>query len=56
MDSNNSYGVVENKTETKIHDFDVALIDKQIEIKSIEKALAKISITDADVVVSGGKV
>ena len=53
--SNNSYGVVENKTETKIHDFDVALIDKQIEIKSIEKASGKISIADADVVVSGGR-
>ena len=53
--SNNSFGIVENKTKIKIHDFSPNLIDKQIEIKSVEKNSGKISIADADVVVSGGR-
>ncbi len=55
--SNNSYGIVENKTTISVEDFSVSLNDSDFSTKSIEvdKVIGKATIADADIVVSGGR-
>ena len=55
--SNNSFGLVENKTSVSIEDFSPELNDSDFSTKSIEvdKVVGKTSIADADIVVSGGR-
>lgn len=55
--SNNSFGVVENATEATIEDFAPSLGDGDFAVKSIEvdKVAGKVSIADAEIVVSGGR-
>ncbi|MBT4958550.1 MAG: electron transfer flavoprotein subunit alpha/FixB family protein [Flavobacteriaceae bacterium] len=53
--SGNAFGVVENETNSSSENFEVSLLNKKITIKSTEKVSGKISIADADIVVSGGR-
>ena len=53
--SGNAFGVVENQTNSSSENFEVSLLNKKITIKSTEKVSGKISIADADIVVSGGR-
>jgi len=53
--SSNSFGVVENPSDISIEEVDVEILDNKIKVKSTEKVSGKISIADADVVISGGR-
>ena len=55
--SNNSFGLVENKTSASIEDFNPVLEDADFNTKSVEidKVVGKVTIADADIVVSGGR-
>ena len=53
--SNNSFGTVVNTIDSKIEEFEATLIDKKIELKSVDNVSGKISIADADIVVSAGR-
>ena len=53
--SNNSFGTIVNIIDSKIEEFDASLNDKKIQLKSVDNASGKISIADADIVVSGGR-
>ena len=53
--SNNSFGSLENQTNSNTETMEVEILDEKIKIKSTEKVSGKISIADADVVVSGGR-
>jgi len=53
--SSNAFGLLENNTESLVEDFNPSLIEKKITINSTEKVSGKISIADADIVVSGGR-
>ena len=53
--SNNSFGSLENQTNSTTETIEVEILDEKIKIKSTEKVSGKISIADADVVVSGGR-
>ena len=53
--SSNSFGVVENPSEISMEEVDVEILDNKIKVKSTEKVSGKISIADADVVISGGR-
>jgi electron transfer flavoprotein alpha subunit len=53
----NSFGLVENTTNTSEENFVPTLneIDFSLKVESVEKASGKVSIADADIVVSGGR-
>jgi electron transfer flavoprotein alpha subunit len=53
----NSYGLVENNTTLTEEDFTPSLNDADfaVKVESVEKATGKVTIADADVVVSGGR-
>lgn len=53
--SNNSFGLVENPTTTQVEAFDADLPVSNITVKSVDKAANKVTIADAEVVVSGGR-
>jgi electron transfer flavoprotein alpha subunit len=55
--SKNSYGIVENKTSLTEEDFNPSIDDADFGVKvvSVEKASGKVTIADADVVVSAGR-
>lgn len=53
--SSNSFGVVENPSDISMEEVDVEILDNKIKVKSTEKVSGKISIADADVVISGGR-
>ena len=53
--SSNAFGITENNTEGLLEDFNPTLIEKKITINSTEKVSGKISIADADIVVSAGR-
>lgn len=53
--SSNAFGIVESKTDSSEDEFNPTLLDKKITVKSTEKVSGKISIADADIVVSGGR-
>jgi electron transfer flavoprotein alpha subunit len=55
--SKNSYGTFENKTSLTEEDFNPSIDDADFEVKvvSVEKASGKVTIADADVVVSAGR-
>ena len=53
--SSNAFGMVENETNSSEENFNASILDKKIILKSTEKVSGKISIADADVVVSGGR-
>jgi len=55
--SKNSYGTFENKTSLTVEDFNPSIDDADFGVKvvSVEKASGKVTIADADVVVSAGR-
>ena len=53
--SSNAFGIIENEMNSSLENFEVSLLDKKITIQSTEKVSGKISIADADIVVSGGR-
>ncbi|KRO90227.1 MAG: electron transfer flavoprotein subunit alpha/FixB family protein [Bacteroidetes bacterium] len=53
--SSNAFGLLENNVESSVEDFNPSLIEEKITIKSTEKISGKISIADADIVVSAGR-
>ena len=53
--SKNSHGIIENKTDPQIESFDVTLTSSPTSVKSIEKTSNKVTIADAEIVVSGGR-
>lgn len=53
--SNNSFGVVESGGSASIEDFSPSLPDSGVNVESVDKATDKVSIADAETVVSGGR-
>lgn len=53
--SNNSYGLVENPTTAQVEAFSPNIADSGISVTSVDKAANKVSIADAEIVVSGGR-
>jgi len=53
----NAYGIFENKVDAKVSDFNPVLSDADFNItsKEIHKTTGKVTIADADIVVSGGR-
>tara|TARA_R110002050_G_scaffold71428_6_gene153527 strand:+ start:1008 stop:1967 length:960 start_codon:yes stop_codon:yes gene_type:complete len=53
--SKNSFGIKENKTTATTEDFQVTIPDSSIHVESVDKASNKVTIADADIVVSAGR-
>ncbi len=55
--SNNAFGLRENQTDAKVEDFSPELGDGDFSVKSvnIDKVAGKVTIADAEIVVSGGR-
>ena len=55
--SNNAFGVMENSSSASVSDFSPTLGDADFTTKSVEvdKVMGKVTIADADIVVSGGR-
>lgn len=53
--SNNSFGLVENPTTAQLEDFSPNLVSSSTSVTSVDKASDKVSIADAEVVVSAGR-
>ena len=53
--SNNAFGLVENATSCTVEDFAPTLAGSTITVESVDKATDKVTIADAEVVVSGGR-
>lgn len=53
--SNNAFGLIENATACSVEDFTPGLATSAITVESVDKATDKVTIADAEVVVSGGR-
>ncbi len=53
--SNNAFGLVENQTACSVEAFAPSLSSSSVTVESVDKATDKVTIADADVVVSGGR-
>lgn len=53
--SNNSFGVVESKSSGTSEDFSPSISSLAVKVESVDKASNKVSIADAEIVVSGGR-
>ncbi|WP_242202800.1 electron transfer flavoprotein subunit alpha/FixB family protein [Aestuariivivens insulae] len=53
--SNNSFGLVESKGDAATETFSPSLSENNIKVESVDKATDKVTIADADIVVSGGR-
>lgn len=53
--SNNAFGLVENAVACSVEDFSPELAQSSVEVTSVDKATDKVTIADAEVVVSGGR-
>ena len=53
--SNNAFGLIENATACSVEDFTPGLATTAIKVESVDKATDKVTIADAEVVVSGGR-
>jgi len=53
--SSNSFGLVENSGSATVEDFSPSLTSSDTKVQSVDKATDKVSIADADIVVSGGR-
>lgn len=53
--SSNAFGLVENNGEATAEDFTPSIAASNITVESVDKATDKVTIADADVVVSGGR-
>lgn len=53
--SNNSFGLVENSASASVEDFSPSLPNSNVKVESVDKATDKVTIADADIVVSAGR-
>ncbi|GAB5565416.1 MAG: electron transfer flavoprotein subunit alpha/FixB family protein [Winogradskyella sp.] len=53
--SNNSFGIVEHGISPSVEDFSPSIPDSGVSVESVDKATDKVSIADAEVVVSAGR-
>lgn len=53
--SNNAFGLVEQPTSCQVEDFSPALAATSVSVKQVDKATDKVTIADAEIVVSGGR-
>ena len=53
--SNNSFGLVENNSNASSEDFSPAIPESGVTVKSVDKATDKVTIADAETVVSAGR-
>ena len=53
--SSNSFGLVENMTTAQLEDFSPNLLNSSTKVTSVDRASDKVSIADAEVVVSAGR-
>ncbi len=53
--SSNAFGLVENETACTVEDFSPSLATSTITVDAVDKATDKVTIADAEVVVSGGR-
>ena len=53
--SNNAFGLIENTTACTVEEFVPSLANSTITVESVDKATDKVTIADAEVVVSGGR-
>lgn len=53
--SNNSFGLVENSASASVEDFSPSLPNSNVKVASVDKATDKVTIADADIVVSAGR-
>ncbi|MCB4798555.1 electron transfer flavoprotein subunit alpha/FixB family protein [Neotamlana laminarinivorans] len=53
--SNNSFGLVETSSSASTEEFSPSIPDLKITVESVDKASDKVSIADAEIVVSGGR-
>jgi electron transfer flavoprotein alpha subunit len=53
--SNNAFGSVENKVACTVEEFTASLASSSVNVASVDKATDKVTIADAEVVVSGGR-
>ncbi|MCB0444841.1 MAG: electron transfer flavoprotein subunit alpha/FixB family protein [Gelidibacter sp.] len=53
--SNNAFGLAENPSSATVEDFSPSVLDNGVHVDSVDKASNKVSIADADIVVSGGR-
>jgi len=53
--SNNSFGLIENSGSASTEDFSPSIPDFGVKVESVDKATDKVTIADADIVVSGGR-
>ncbi|TGV02466.1 electron transfer flavoprotein subunit alpha/FixB family protein [Flavivirga rizhaonensis] len=53
--SNNSFGLVENSGNASAEDFSSSISDSGVKVESVDKATDKVTIADAEIVVSAGR-
>ena len=53
--SNNSFGLIENTGSASAEDFSPSISNLGVTVESVDKAANKVTIADADIVVSGGR-
>lgn len=53
--SSNAFGIIENETVCSVEDFSVTFANSSVTVESVDKATDKVTIADADVVISGGR-
>ncbi|MAB47375.1 electron transfer flavoprotein subunit alpha/FixB family protein [Winogradskyella sp. MH6] len=53
--SNNSFGIIEAGGSASVEDFSPSIPDSGVSVESVDKATDKVSIADAEIVVSGGR-
>ncbi|WP_179354220.1 electron transfer flavoprotein subunit alpha/FixB family protein [Winogradskyella vidalii] len=53
--SNNSFGLVESEGSASVENFSPTLPESGVTVESVDKATDKVSIADAEIVVSGGR-
>ncbi len=53
--SNNSFGLVETGGTASVEDFSPSLPESGVKVESVDKAVGKVTIADAEIVVSGGR-
>ena len=53
--SNNSFGLVESGGSASVEDFSPSIPESGVKVESVDKATDKVSIADAEIVVSGGR-
>ncbi|MFD1062220.1 electron transfer flavoprotein subunit alpha/FixB family protein [Winogradskyella litorisediminis] len=53
--SNNAFGLIESGGSASVEDFSPSISDSGVTVESVDKAAGKVTIADAEVVVSGGR-